>query len=210
MQNQKSSWNKEYKSKGKLFSGYYSIKHIEKHIKKDEPILEVGCGNGKTLIPLLKRGYKIIGIDLSKNAIKNLKKELKKLNMSAKLEVGNILNLPYKNNSFNAVICNYVLEHLLKQEREIAIKEIHRVLRKNGKLFLEEFSINNFRYGKGKEIEQRTFLRGNGILYHYFDENELRELLKEFRTLGFEEIVKKRKILGKEFKSCYFRVVAEK
>ena len=42
--------------------------------------------------------------------------------------------LIFPNNSFDLIICNHVLEHVLRDD--LAISEIYRVLKKNGMAFL--------------------------------------------------------------------------
>src|ERR1035437_2285963 len=48
--------------------------------------------------------------------------------------VGDIRNLPFKDNSFSVIICTEVLEHVPEPEK--AINELYRVLTKSGKLVL--------------------------------------------------------------------------
>jgi glycosyltransferase involved in cell wall biosynthesis/SAM-dependent methyltransferase len=83
-------------------------------------ILDVGCGNG-LITNKLPESLEVVGLDRSEEALKNVQKET---------IVGDILNLPLKNQSFDLVICNDVLEHLRTEEREQALKELARVSRK--------------------------------------------------------------------------------
>lgn len=48
--------------------------------------------------------------------------------------VGDILNLPFRDESADAIICNAVLEHVPEPQK--AIKEMYRVLREGGKIFV--------------------------------------------------------------------------
>ena len=46
-----------------------------------------------------------------------------------------VTNLPFKNDHFDLIICNHVLEHINEDTK--AIKEIYRVLKNNGKAILQ-------------------------------------------------------------------------
>jgi ubiquinone/menaquinone biosynthesis C-methylase UbiE len=89
-----------------------------------ESLLDVGCGNGilcnqaKQKIPFLK---KIVGFDRSVEAIKYVKTAKK---------IGEINDLPFKNNEFDSVCALEVLEHLNLKTYELALKEISRVAKK--------------------------------------------------------------------------------
>ncbi len=48
-----------------------------------------------------------------------------------------------------------------------------RVLKPGGVLYFKDFSRNDFRYGKGTEVEPSSFLRGDGIITHYFESEDL-------------------------------------
>jgi SAM-dependent methyltransferase len=51
--------------------------------------------------------------------------------------VGNVLNIPFPDKRFKGVIFCHVLEHLYQKDHFRAMQEIRRVLKPNGKLFLE-------------------------------------------------------------------------
>jgi 2-polyprenyl-3-methyl-5-hydroxy-6-metoxy-1,4-benzoquinol methylase len=73
-------------------------------------ILDAGCGEGITLDKLIKNniGKKLEGIENSEVAI-----ELsKKVNPHLNIKYGSVYSLPYKDASFDLVICTEVLEHL--------------------------------------------------------------------------------------------------
>jgi SAM-dependent methyltransferase len=61
-------------------------------------VLEIGCGNGRILIPLLRRNVKIMGIDKSGDMLDVCKEKCNKLNLEVKLFKQSMqeLNLPYK------------------------------------------------------------------------------------------------------------------
>lgn len=91
-----------------------------------EKILDVGCGEGVTLnkIQEMKIGKKLEGVDNFKDAIEIGTKTFPKLS----LKIADIYALPYKDNSFDIVLCNEVLEHL--ERPQDAIKELIRVSNK--------------------------------------------------------------------------------
>lgn len=93
---------------------------------KVESILDAGCGEGFILNRLMQEnvGKNLEGIDYSKQAVGIGKKQFPFLN----IKVGDIYNLSYPDNSFDAVICSEVLEHL--KDPAAAIREIRRVSKK--------------------------------------------------------------------------------
>ncbi len=94
---------------------------------KVKRVLDVGCGEGFGLkrVKANNIGYHHEGLDISQEAI-NLGK---KLNPQIKFTLGSVYRLPYENNSFDLILCNEVLEHLMDPEK--ALKEIARVGRKH-------------------------------------------------------------------------------
>lgn len=105
--------------------------------KKTGLVLDIGCGNGRNLIPFLERGFPAVGIDFSKNMIKEAKKFLEKRNLKAKLLVADVLNLPFKDSKFDYIIYVSTLHHLPSRKLRIkSLKEVKRVLKPDGKVLI--------------------------------------------------------------------------
>jgi len=106
----------------------YPLKHAEMTVKdKEGRILEAGCGAGRILRYYHDRGYNITGMDFIDVAIK----KLKEIDPTLEVEVGDITNLMYDDQSFQYVLA-FGLYHNLEEGLDVAIKETYRVLKKGG------------------------------------------------------------------------------
>jgi ubiquinone/menaquinone biosynthesis C-methylase UbiE len=89
-------------------------------------VLEVGCGGGQ-LIQSLSGKSNIIGFDLSLNVLRRVaSKNLKTTNLVA----GDAVSLPFKETSFDIIVCTEVLEHVPRFD--LVITEIERVISPDG------------------------------------------------------------------------------
>lgn len=91
-------------------------------------LLDVGCGAGYFLEKANLRGFKTVGIDISSKAIEKSSKRTPR----SELHVGVAEKLPFKNNSFDAVVCLGSLEHFLDMRKSLS--EMYRVARDKGKI----------------------------------------------------------------------------
>ena len=189
------AWNNEYKHS--IWKGHYSL-DILGSLNRGR-LLDAGCGSGKYVIPLRMKGFEIVAVDVSKMALKMARERCESRKLVIALIEANIYLAPFKDASFDVIWCYGVLQHFLLKEREFAIAEFRRLLGKDGLLFIEVFGEDDMRYG-GNEIEHNTFSRNSGIIYHYFNRNELEELLQGF-TCSIIESRKEKRFNG----DCYVR-----
>jgi 2-polyprenyl-3-methyl-5-hydroxy-6-metoxy-1,4-benzoquinol methylase len=125
---------------------FFSLISLIKSLET-ESILDAGCGEGFTMDKLIKSGIKakLEGIEYSKESISFARKLFPNLI----IKQASIYDLPYKDNSFDLVVCTEVLEHL--REPEKAVKEMLRVSRKYLIISVPNepfFMLSNFLRGK--------------------------------------------------------------
>ena len=114
------------------------VKDIKKRYKlsNKSKILDIGCAKGFLIYDLKKilPKARIIGIDVSKYAIKNSKKEVKRF-----LKLGNAKKLKFKDNYFDLVISINTIHNLNKRDCSKALKEIDRVTKKNAFITVDAY-----------------------------------------------------------------------
>ncbi|ACL17086.1 class I SAM-dependent methyltransferase [Methanosphaerula palustris] len=166
------AWDREYQCKGRLWGGTpQGIPPFLGGMK----VLEVGCGDGKNLAALATRGVEITAFDLSPSAISLAQVQVRQ-GLRADLLVADGRSLPFRAGSFDAVILYHVAGHLRSGDRAVLAAACRDVIRSGGDLFFRGFSCEDLRAGKGARVEEDTYLRGNGILTHYFMEEEVASL----------------------------------
>jgi len=169
------------------------FKIIEKY--KPKIILDAGCGRGFYLygISLYKFATEIHGIDINEKYLK-IAKNINQ-DKRVKIKKGTIYKLPYKKNFFDLVICSEVLEHLKDDKK--AIKELHRVLKPNGKLIITVPNINF------------PFLWDpiNWILMHFFNKHINKNIWWLAGIWADHERLYKKNDLKKMIKSTGFEII---
>lgn len=108
----------------------------ELSFNKNCRILEIGCGDGSLWLKNLSKipeGVEITLTDFSSGMIKDAKSNLKSFKGNMTFKVADVLNIPFSNESFDIVIANHMLYHVADKEK--ALSEIYRVLKKQGKFY---------------------------------------------------------------------------
>ncbi|MDV2482258.1 class I SAM-dependent methyltransferase [Methanoculleus sp. Wushi-C6] len=166
-----SIWDDDYRRRGDLWGGAPAPLP---DLPAGAAVLEVGCGNGKTLAALARLSGSVTAVDISPRAVALARRHPG--TAGAGFTVGDARCLPFRDGAFDAVILVHVVGHLPGPGRRSAAAEVCRVLRPGGTAFFRDFSVEDMRAGKGAETEQQTFRRGDGIITHYFTEAEAAEL----------------------------------
>ena len=149
-------------------------------------ILDIGSGNGRNSN---YNNHIVFCIDISNE-------QLKMNNFKNNLSIhANMIRIPFKNNSFDSILSIASFHHLKTiKERHSCLKEMKRVLTKNGKILLSVWSINQPKKTKriftnyGDNIvnwnTNRKDTEGNFIIipryYYIFKYDEIKELLQNY------------------------------
>lgn len=143
-------------------------------------VLDVGCGAGRHALAFAQAGFDVEGIDFSLKAIVYAKAEAIKAGVSkhTKFSVGDILNLPYENESCDIVNDDGCFHHIAPEDWDHYLKNILRALKRNGIYRLKVFSKNCDYYTCNKnDTDQRWILLKHKDYTYFFEEHELVELL---------------------------------
>lgn len=157
-------------------------------------LLDAGCGSGIYGQQLARRRAQVTGIDISKEMIEIAKKETPP-DLKITYQVGNLYELPYKDSTFDFIICAYVLENIEDIAR--VFKEFYRVLKDEGKCIfsishpLRALSEKVNRDGKEAWLITNYFDRsmrksdfGSGMIVLKY-KRPLEDYVKAFKNAGF-------------------------
>ena len=122
-----------------LGAGYKWLFNWIKPYTSNKEILNVGCWTGVFEKLLYKTNCNLTGIDIEEEAVSFSQKKFPRFKF---IKASVISPLPFKINSFDVVFFFMTIEHIPKGTEQIALKNIHRVLKKNGILFLSTVNSN--------------------------------------------------------------------
>ncbi len=194
LQTQEKYWDNV--AEEKEFTTPFQMELFKQFVPKDAQILDVGCGYGRTLNELYQSGFTdLTGIDISKNMIHRGKNLFPHLNLTKPENNG----ISFGDKSFDGVLLLAVLTCIISDnEQERLISEVHRILRDDGIVYINDFLINidqpNIdRYEKyvPKYNNYGTFelQEGSGVALRHYTRKRINELMSAFKTITFKPVI---------------------
>lgn len=113
-------------------------KYLLRTIAHGAKVLEIGCGNGRSIFDILSKTINIVGIDHNDKAITDAKNNFSK-HPSVKIIKADATSLPFKDKEFDFVICMTTFANF-GDKKFMVLEEIRRVLKDLGKVILSVFS----------------------------------------------------------------------
>ncbi len=176
----------------KVFSHPVPIRVFRKLLSPAAGILDYGCGYGRTCATLIDAGYQnVIGIDISGEMVKRGRR----LRGDLDLRIFDGKSTEFGDCSFDACLLIAVLTCVPTDEgQEHILKEIHRLIRPGGVLFVSDYPLqsderNRERYREFEE-ELGTFgmFRTEGAVVRHHDMNRIHRLFSRYDILQEEKI----------------------
>jgi ubiquinone/menaquinone biosynthesis C-methylase UbiE len=149
--------------------------------------LEVAIGTGLNL-PSYPAGTQLTGIEWSPQMLRLAEHRAAELGVAADLREGDARELPFADASFDTVVCTFSLCAI--PEHELAIIEMHRVLRPGGRLLLADHVVSTA--WPARLVQHLAEL----IMVPLGGEHFRRRPAAHLRTTGFEIIEQQRFKLG--------------
>jgi ubiquinone/menaquinone biosynthesis C-methylase UbiE len=189
----------------KLYQEYRHL--VQNHIgEKKLRTLDLGCGTGLTTNLLMKTRNETVGLDLTWRLLKTAQGKYSKHNFSP--INGEITNIPFKDKSFERIICLNTLEHI--EDIEKALSEISRICTDDGTFLFDIpsssiFDLSYFfgHYGKSGLISALKGVFEHKVMFEWesHDDNSVPIQIKTYRynPKYFEKLVSSYgfEILGK-------------
>ena len=158
-----------------------------------QKILDLGCGDGRHLMYFGNLGYEMYGLDHSSSAIQLAEQWLTEEKLSAEFVCTGMDMIPWSNEYFDAVICFQAINHNLVDAIRRTIAEIHRVLRKEGWLFVTIGTWrlpDSFTFHSGTEVEPNTIIltegHEKGVPHHFFTTEEILREFSQFNIVNLD------------------------
>lgn len=101
--------------------------------------LDIGTGTGNLAKRFLQQGIRICGIDQSKEMLKQCMRK----NPKMETKLGNFLAIPYGDSQFDFVVTSYAFHHLTDKQKPLALEEICRVLKPEGRFCIADLMFEN-------------------------------------------------------------------
>lgn len=219
-------WEKEYRNPKLITNSdepQLDFKHFIKWLRKNQHVdleglrvLDLGSGTGKNSLFLAERGSEVVGIELSKTAVRIAKERAEERGIQAHFQTGDIgTTIPYEDASFDLILDVVSSNSLNEAERRVYVKEMLRVLKPGGNVFVKALckdgdknALNLIEKFPGNEKDTYV-MPGTGITERVWSKDDIAELYKKFELLSLERKSSYTMFEGKPFKRqfwlCYLQ-----
>ncbi|MEM0493022.1 MAG: class I SAM-dependent methyltransferase [Candidatus Thermoplasmatota archaeon] len=195
------------------------------NISPDAYVIDIGCGNGRHLIPCAKRCRLAIGLDISRRLLSIAQKKSKDEKISNTLFIhGNATNIPLKDNSVDVAIYIATLHTIKGRDKRIdSLLELKRILKPYGQALISVWSryqsrflpriIKSFFTRREDEFgDTIVYWRQNNLntprFYHLYSKHEF---IKDIRDAGLCIVtIKPARFYSKILHDNYFIIIQKK
>lgn len=161
--------------------------------KRPLHLWDLCCGAGRHTVLMAQLGHRVYASDNAPNAIDLTQKWLADMNLKAEVQLADMTVCPWTEVTFHGVMSWVSLYHNTRDNIQKAIDVVYHKLVPGGLFMCTLKSTKADSYGSGIQVEPNTFIpvqgKEKGIIHHFSDEAEIRELFKKWELLSLAEQV---------------------
>ena len=161
-------------------------KYLDENTLDQGFALDLGCGEGRDTIPLLKRGFTVTAVDKSPVGIKKLLKRIETENISKDLLIINacdVLSFDWTADYYDLVVGITLLDHLDKEQGLMIATKMIETTKKGGLIFMEVHTDRDPAVTHNDPVSEFS-----EAIEHYFGANELLDIFSKYlRVLIYED-----------------------
>lgn len=194
------------------------LKKNQKYLIENRNILDLGCGTGRNSNYLAQNDNKVIGIEISKTALKIAEERAKNLGVSVDYRLGNIGDkYDILSNSVDIILDVTSSNSLDEKGRDIYLSECNRVLKSGGYMFVRALckdgnkNVKNLlKNSPGKE-DDTYIIKEIGLTERVFSRQDFIDIYgKYFKVLNLEKKTSYTTFNGRIYKRDYFLAYLQK
>ncbi|HXH48351.1 MAG TPA: class I SAM-dependent methyltransferase [Terriglobia bacterium] len=176
----------------KKFTHPLLMDELARHVEHKSPILDCGCGYGRSIRELHERGFcNLFGVDSSSGMLRRTRKE----NPFARYVRNSGAEIPFSDGSFDVVLLLTVLTCMPDSRQQTRLfSELLRVLKGGGILYVSDLLINSDR--RNRERYERFVARHGcygvfeleeGVMMRHHTREHMERLAASFATISLQE-----------------------
>lgn len=153
-------------------------------LKPGDRVMEVGCGTGSLALAAKRQvgpSGEVLGIDIAPEMIAVASRKAARKHVSASFRTGSFADLAVPDNSFDVVLCSFMIFHLPEDVRLRGFSEAYRVLKPGGHLFILDAALTDKQRRRSARLHDVREL-ASILPQHRFCELEMKET--EFVLFG--------------------------
>jgi ubiquinone/menaquinone biosynthesis C-methylase UbiE len=141
-ESRRENWETFWDEKQETEEVYSNAGRVLRHLLKltdlqGKSVLEIGAGTGRDSFPLVEHGAIVFQLDYAENSLRILKRLAEESKYSVSILGGDTFCLPFRDNTFDIIFHQGLLEHFRRPVAEKLLRENIRVLRQGGLLLVD-------------------------------------------------------------------------